>query len=83
MFFKVSQVKLKMCVSYWSSLSLFQAVFFNLEHNEHNPIVKGTTAVLKKYIVPVKSVDTPTHSRVFLNFYTFLHCRIIVKTSKL
>ena len=30
-----------------------------------------------KYTVP----DTPTHSRVFLDFYYFLHCRIIVKTS--
>ena len=28
-------------------------------------------------------VYTPTHSRVFLYFYYFLHCRIIVKTSKL
>ena len=32
---------------------------------------------------PVKSLDTPTHSRVFLYVYYFLHCRIIVKTSKL
>ena len=32
---------------------------------------------------PVKSVDTPTHSRFFLYFYYFLHCRIIVETSKL
>ena len=32
--------------------------------------------------VPVKSLDTPTHSRVFLYFDYFLHCRIIVKTSK-
>uniref|UniRef100_A0A8C8HY04 PIPK domain-containing protein n=1 Tax=Oncorhynchus tshawytscha TaxID=74940 RepID=A0A8C8HY04_ONCTS len=31
--------------------------------------------------IPVKSLDTPTHSRVFLYFYYFLHCRIIVKTS--
>jgi hypothetical protein len=28
-------------------------------------------------------VLTPTHSRVFLYFYYVLHCRIIVKTSKL
>ena len=28
------------------------------------------------------SLDTPTYSRVFLNLYYFLHCRIIVKTSK-
>ena len=35
------------------------------------------------YTVPVKSLDTPTHSRVFLYFYYFLHCTIIVKTSKL
>uniref|UniRef100_A0A4W5MKX8 Signal sequence receptor subunit 2 n=1 Tax=Hucho hucho TaxID=62062 RepID=A0A4W5MKX8_9TELE len=31
--------------------------------------------------VPVKSLDTPTHSMVFLYLYYFLHCRIIVKTS--
>jgi hypothetical protein len=35
------------------------------------------------YTVPVKRLDTPTHSRVFLYFYYFLHCTIIVKTSKL
>ena len=29
---------------------------------------------------PVKGLDTPTHSRVFLHFYYFLHCRITVKT---
>ena len=33
--------------------------------------------------VSVESLDRPTHSRVFLHFYYFLHCRIIVKTSKL
>jgi hypothetical protein len=32
--------------------------------------------------VPVKSLDTPTHSSVFC-FYYFLNCRIAVKTSKL
>ena len=31
--------------------------------------------------VPVKSLDTPTHSMVFLYFYYFLHCWITVKTS--
>ena len=36
----------------------------------------------RRHTVPVKSLDTPTHSRVFLYFYYFLHCRIIVKTSK-
>ena len=35
------------------------------------------------HTVPVKSLDTPTHSRVFLYFDYFLHCRTIVKTSKL
>jgi hypothetical protein len=30
--------------------------------------------------VPVKGLDTPTHSMVFLYFYYFLHFRIIVKT---
>ena len=35
------------------------------------------------HTVPVKSLDMPTHSRVFLYFYYFLHCRIIVKTSQL
>ena len=33
--------------------------------------------------VPVKSLDTPTHSRVFLYFDYFLHCRIIGNTSQL
>ena len=33
--------------------------------------------------VPVKGLDTPTHSRVFLYFYYLLRCKIIVKTSKL
>jgi hypothetical protein len=28
-------------------------------------------------------LDTTTHSRVFLYFYYFPHCRIILKTSKL
>ena len=37
----------------------------------------------ERHAVPVKSLDTPTHSRVFLYFKYFLHCRIIVKTSKL
>ena len=32
--------------------------------------------------VPVESLDTPTHSRAFLYFHYFLHCRIIMKTSK-
>uniref|UniRef100_A0A8C8EW57 exodeoxyribonuclease III n=1 Tax=Oncorhynchus tshawytscha TaxID=74940 RepID=A0A8C8EW57_ONCTS len=35
------------------------------------------------YTLPVKSLDTPTHSRVFLYLYYFLHYRIIVKTSNL
>ena len=30
-----------------------------------------------------KGLDKPIHSRVFLYFYYFLHCRIIVKLSKL
>uniref|UniRef100_A0A674DJS5 Solute carrier family 26 member 6, like 2 n=1 Tax=Salmo trutta TaxID=8032 RepID=A0A674DJS5_SALTR len=34
-------------------------------------------------VLHIKGLDTPTHSRVFLSFYYFLHCRIIVKTSKL
>ena len=33
------------------------------------------------YTVPVKNLDTPTHSRVFLYFDYFIHCIIIVKTS--
>jgi hypothetical protein len=33
--------------------------------------------------VPVTSLDTPTRARVFLYLYYFLHCSIIVKTSKL
>ena len=34
-----------------------------------------------KHTVPFKILDTPTHSRVFIYFYNFLHCRIIVNTS--
>ena len=37
----------------------------------------------RTHTVPVKSLDTPTHSMIFLYFDYFLHCRIIVKTSKL
>ena len=36
--------------------------------------------------IPVKSLDTPAHSKVFLYFFTivyYFHCRIILKTSKL
>ena len=33
--------------------------------------------------VPVKSLDSPTHSMVFLYFYYFLHSKIMEKTSKL
>ncbi|CAB1351332.1 unnamed protein product [Coregonus sp. 'balchen'] len=40
-------------------------------------------AVAEVSTVPVKSLDTPTHSRVFIYFYYFLHCRIIAKTSTL
>ena len=36
---------------------------------------------LQGHTVPVKSLDTPAHSRVFLYLYYFLHCRIIAKTS--
>uniref|UniRef100_A0A8C7PND6 Ras-associating domain-containing protein n=1 Tax=Oncorhynchus mykiss TaxID=8022 RepID=A0A8C7PND6_ONCMY len=32
------------------------------------------------YTGPVKRLDTATHARVFLYFYFFVHCRIIVKT---
>ena len=35
------------------------------------------------YIYRSKGFRTPTHSRVFLYFDYFLHCRIIVKTSEL
>jgi hypothetical protein len=34
-------------------------------------------------MVPVKSLYTPTHSRVVLHFDYFLHSRIIIKTSQL
>uniref|UniRef100_A0A4W5RNG0 Prokineticin 2 n=1 Tax=Hucho hucho TaxID=62062 RepID=A0A4W5RNG0_9TELE len=34
-------------------------------------------ALFKIYSVPVKSLNTPTHSRVFLYLYYFIHCRII------
>jgi hypothetical protein len=33
--------------------------------------------------VPVKSLESVTHSRIFLYFYYCLHCKIIFKTSKL
>jgi hypothetical protein len=45
------------------------------------------TSTLKKVIwytentVPVKSLDTPTHSRVFLYFIYFLHCQECAKLS--
>ena len=51
------------------------------------PVVEWYSNMLRRilliYKVPVKSMDTPTHSRVFLYLNYFLHCRIIVKTSKL
>ena len=43
----------------------------------------GDCNCVKLCTVPVKSLDTPAHSRVFLYFYYFLHCIIIVKTLKL
>uniref|UniRef100_A0A8C7NZY0 EF-hand domain-containing protein n=1 Tax=Oncorhynchus mykiss TaxID=8022 RepID=A0A8C7NZY0_ONCMY len=46
-------------------------------------IIVHTHRRVRSLTVPVKSLDTPTHSRVFLYFYYFLHCRIIVKTSKI
>jgi hypothetical protein len=42
----------------------------------------GHNVVELAYIQYHSKVGTPTHSRVFLYFYNFLHCRII-KTSKL
>ena len=41
------------------------------------------TLSLILYTVQAKSLDTPTQSRVFLYFYYYLHCRKILKTSKL
>jgi hypothetical protein len=55
---------------------------------QHVNIIKVTRVPLLKWLVilctvPVKSLDTPTHSRAFLYIVLFvLHCRIIVKTSK-
>ena len=43
----------------------------------------GHNVVEISYIQYQSKVWTPTHSRVFLYFYYFPHCRIIVKTSKL
>ena len=40
-------------------------------------------AICLQDTVPVKSLDTPTHSGVVLYFDYFLHCRITVKTSTL
>ena len=58
-----------------------------LRTNFAEDVFTVTSELMMKTTVPVKSMDTPTHSRIFLNFYYFLHCRIIiiiiVKTSKL
>ena len=35
------------------------------------------------HTVPLKSLDTPSLSMIFLNFYYFLHCRSILKKFKL
>ena len=40
-------------------------------------------AAFNKDVQYQSKVETSTHSRVVLYFYCFLHCRIIVKTSKL
>ena len=42
----------------------------------------STNTAIMVYTVPVKSLDTPTHSRAFLYLYYFLRCRIKMKTSK-
>ena len=44
--------------------------------NEWPSDTKFTRLIFDPYAVPVKSLDThTTHSRVFLYFYYFLHCR--------
>uniref|UniRef100_A0A674DS39 Uncharacterized protein n=1 Tax=Salmo trutta TaxID=8032 RepID=A0A674DS39_SALTR len=56
----------------------------NIKANLHLPVCRYCSKTADTlYTVPVKSLDTPTHSRVFLYFDYFLHCRTIVKTSKL
>ncbi|KAM9412450.1 vacuolar protein sorting-associated protein 26A-like isoform 2-T2 [Salvelinus alpinus] len=56
----------------------------NIKANLHLPVCRYCSKTADTlYTVPDKSLDTPTHSRVFLYFDYFLHCRTIVKTSKL
>ena len=53
---------------------------------EHEPILAGWDiihVIVNWCTLPVKSLDTPTHTRVFLYLSYFLHCIIIVKSSKL
>ena len=79
------------------AFSLFIDPTANYEHwwpitksngNQWNYTVDLTLVILPfqispgKYTVPVKRLDTPTHSRVFLYFYYFLHCGIIAKEIK-
>ena len=57
-------------------------------YNKNNQMVNRSTVSMSsvkslRYTISVKSLDTHTHSTVFLYFYYFLHCRIIVKTSTL
>jgi hypothetical protein len=58
---------------YTLALSLFLSLSSSLPH----------TCTSLGSTVPVKSLDTPALSRIFLYLYYFLHCRIILKTSKL
>uniref|UniRef100_A0A673YFZ9 SET binding factor 2 n=1 Tax=Salmo trutta TaxID=8032 RepID=A0A673YFZ9_SALTR len=44
---------------------------------------QSSTGTVHTHTLPVKLLDTHTHFRVFLYFYYFLHCRIIVKTSRI
>uniref|UniRef100_A0A8C7T4S5 Exocyst complex component 2 n=1 Tax=Oncorhynchus mykiss TaxID=8022 RepID=A0A8C7T4S5_ONCMY len=66
---------------FWKSWDCLNCAVFS----NHNKSLAAAVVmcVLRECTVPVKSLDTPTHSKVFLYLYYFLHCRIIVKTSKL
>lgn len=58
-------------------------------HSHIQGIQRGRSVATLAYLctflctVPVRSLDTPTHSYVRLYFDYFLYCRAILKTSKL
>jgi hypothetical protein len=50
---------------------------------QKNDFLVTNVEIVGLHTVPVKSLDTPAHSRFFFHFYYFLHCRIIWMTWKL